>query len=264
MSYPRFFIGIVIILSLGFGNPVIHAQTKLQELKDQITDLESRLADAEEKQEKAYRVQMQLEEQEQKLASLERSEKYKVQVIEIRADISNIRTRIQSIVKEKNDLEQNLRIAKNMLTILQDAQIVTKQETSPKPAQPAKLEITPQQATIKRTPPSIQTSVTGKSAAWRIGNVQISDSFDDQERGDIRKVFTPGATLSRDDLIQTAYNLYNHTSMVLDLTVHTKNSDSADLEVLLRRREMAGGFMTWVPTVTFSEFRESYVRITVK
>lgn len=59
---------------------------------------------------------------EQALAKLEISEQYKVKVIEIRSDIENVRTRIEAIIKEKNDLEENLRIARNLQDILRNAQ----------------------------------------------------------------------------------------------------------------------------------------------
>ena len=78
----------IIILIAGGMARLGNTQTNLQELQNRVAELENKLADAKARQEKAYDVQMRLEEQEQKLASLADSDKYKMQIIEIRADIN--------------------------------------------------------------------------------------------------------------------------------------------------------------------------------
>lgn len=267
MQKANFFIFIIAILSIAPGFRIGIAQTNLQELKNQILELERRLADAEERQKKAYRVQMQLEEQEQKLAGLEKLDKYKVQVIEIRADISNVRTRIEALIKEKNDLEENLRIAKNMLAILEDSQTMTRQEAPLKASPPAKPnEAAKQKAVIQHPSEMEKSTTTTKSVAdtWRIDDIQISNQFDGQERDEIKNAFAVGRTFNRDDLVQSAYKIYNNTSIVLNLVVTTKNKDSANLEILLLRRDAVGTFMTWTPLLTLNQFRDQNLRITIK
>lgn len=266
MQKAKFFIFIIVILSIAPGFQAGIAQTNLQELKNQILELERRLADAEERQKKAYRVQMQLEEQEQKLAGLEKLDKYKVQVIEIRADISNVRTRIEALIKEKNDLEENLRIAKNMLAILEDSQTMTRQETPLKAPSLAKPNEAAKQKTMIQHPSEIEKSTTTKSVAdaWRIDDIQVSNQFDGQERDEIKNAFAVGRIFNRDDLVQSAYKIYNNTSIVLNLVVTIKNKDSANLEILLIRRDAVGTFMTWTPLLTLNQFREQNLRITIK
>ena len=60
---------LVALTNVGLIEP-LYAQTNLQELNNRVTELERRLADAKARQERAYSVQMKLEEQEQKLSSL--------------------------------------------------------------------------------------------------------------------------------------------------------------------------------------------------
>jgi hypothetical protein len=266
MPYAKFFIAMMIFFSAVFEFQIGNAQTNLQELENQIVELEKRLANAEERQKNAYKVQMQLEEQEQKLAGLEKLDKYRVQVIEIRADISNIRVKIEALIKEKNDLEENLRIAKNMLAILNDAQIMTNQEASlesPVLANPNEI---PKEKAISHHPVEKERNTTIKISAdtWRLDNIKIGDYFDYQERDEIKKAFAVGRIFNRDDLVQSAYKIYNNTSIVLDLVVNTKNENSANLEILLLRRDAVGTFMTWTPLVTLKQFRDRDLRITIK
>ena len=198
----------LIMLMIAVTNQLGYTQTNLQELQNRVTELEVKLVDAKARQEKAYKVQMQLEEQEQALARLEKSEKYKVAVIEIRSDIKNIRTRIESIIKEKNDLEENLRIAKNLQAILRDAQNPAKPEiktrtdiTSRSPADQTKTP-NPQDLTEKS---SIKTDKTGRSlektTEWQIVSLDIDGRFNYDEQKEILKTFIKDRYFSQDDIV---------------------------------------------------------------
>ena len=112
---------LLILFIAAPGIQLGYAQTNLQELQNRVVELENKLTDVKIRQEKAQSIQIQLEEQEQALASLAKSDKYRIQIIEIHSDIKNIRTRIEAIIKEKNDLEESLRLAKNLQAMLREA-----------------------------------------------------------------------------------------------------------------------------------------------
>lgn len=243
---------LAIFLADGSVNRV-SAQTNLQELQFLIKDLESKLADATRKQERAYNVQMQLEEQEQRLAELEKTESYKIQAIQIRADIQNIRTRIEAINKEKTDLEENLRVARNMQAILTNAQTTDTQDSRPQ------RESVTQQARISETP-----RTPAHTENWHINNVRFGPYFSQDEQNGITHLFQNNQHMSREDLVRNAYQIYNSIGVILDLAVQTTAENTADLKISLRRRDATGTFMTWVPTQTLSQFENRDFRLTVK
>lgn len=187
------------------------AQTNLQELQNRVVDLERKLADAKALQEKAYNVQRQLEEQEQAFASLAKSDKYRLQLIEIRSGIKKIRTRIEIIVKEKNDLEENLRLAKNLQTILLNAQTTARPEAK----------TIPNQSLAKK---------------WRIGNVHVSKYFSEDESGEITSFFISGHQVSQDNILNYSYQIYKRTGVILNVIIYTKSEDIADFDILLNQR----------------------------
>ena len=124
------------LLMAGVDIQVGYTQTNLQASQNRVAELEKKLADAKARQEKAQSVRMQLEEQEQKLTGLEKylsdSDKYRVQVVKIRMNIRNIHAKIEAIIKEKDDLEQNLQLAKNLqITMLRETQSTAKLEAKP-------------------------------------------------------------------------------------------------------------------------------------
>ncbi|MFZ1642890.1 MAG: hypothetical protein WAV07_15940 [Candidatus Contendobacter sp.] len=254
--------GLLIAASMtGTGIQFGYAQTNIRALQDRVAELEKKLADAKVRQEKAYSVQMKLEEQEQKLASLAESDKYKVQIIEIRADIKNIRTRIEAITKEKNDLEENLRLAKNLQTILGEAQTIVKPEAKipANPVQEKKPAQTGLMATVK---PEI--TATEAKGGWRIENIQLSNHFNDDERHEIMNTFGGSRQINQDDLLKGAYQIYSHVGISLRFLIHPKSGSVADLEILLGQREdNANSYFTFITPMTLGQFKSKYFSITV-
>jgi len=255
---------LAIFLAAGSVN-MVSAQTNLQELQLLIKDLESKLADATRKQERAYNVQMKLEEQEQRLAELEKTESYKIQAIQIRADIQNIRTRVEAINKEKTDLEENLRVARSMQTILSGAQ----PEAKPlQPLRPVRPETQPQpepavrQAKISPTPQTQTPTV--RTDHWRIKNVRLGPYFSRDEQNTINNFFKGDQQMSRDDLMHNAYQTYSKAGVILELVVQPTTDNTADLEILLRRRDSLGSLHIWVPSITRNRFENREFHLTVK
>lgn len=247
-----------------------YAQTNLQELQNRVTELETKLADAKIRQEKAYKVQMQLEEQEQMLAKLEKSEKYKVQVIEIRSDIKNIRTRIESIIKEKNDLEENLRIAKNLQAILRDAQNPVKAEAKSSSAIPAQTKSVGrlQQPTTTQLQTNVQNS---SNTGWKIGNIRIDDRFNHEEHREITKMFTSGDYFSQENILDNSYQIYKNIGTIMDFIVNTKGGGYADLDIRFNQRESRNSnyssnssFAFFSPIKTLDEFKKDHFQVTIK
>lgn len=238
---------LAIFLAAGSVN-MVSAQTNLQELQLLIKDLESKLADATRKQERAYNVQMQLEEQEQRLAELEKTESYKIQAIQIRADIQNIRTRIEAINKEKTDLEENLRVARSMQTILSGAQ--------PEPVVKHKINPTPQ----TQTP-------TARTDNWYIKSVRIDPYFSPFEQDTITNIFKGDQQMSRDDLMHKAYQAYSRNGVIIELVVQPATDNTDDLEILLRRRDCYfchSPTNSWAPSITRNRFENREFHLTVK
>ncbi|MCC7219241.1 MAG: hypothetical protein IT490_00745 [Candidatus Contendobacter sp.] len=247
-----------------------YSQTNLQELQNQVTELEAKLADAKARQEKAYKVQMQLEEQEQALAKLEVSERYKVKVIEIRSDIQNVRTRIESIIKEKNDLEENLRIARNLQGILHDAQGHEK-ITVKTPSNMNQLSST--QKALGSTVAG-KVSVTSESdkklVGWQIKSIRFDDQFNYGERKEIASVFIVNHYLNQDDILNSAYQIYKNTGIIMHFKVHLKAGDSANFDILLNQREPRNSnydsnssFPFFSKIKPLSEFKKDYFKITI-
>lgn len=233
-----------------------YAQTNLQELNNRVAELEKKLADAKARQEKAYTVQMKLEEQEQKLSSLPDSEKYRVQAIEIRADIKNIRTKIEAITKEKNDLEENLRLARNLQTILSEERAISKPGIK-----------TQAPPTGSRTLPPAKPIITGtgSSEGWRLENIKISNHFNDDERNEIMKNFNSGTLVSQADLLNSAYRTYNLAGVGLYLIVRPRSGNAADLEIALGQRDNRNrnsGGTNFAP-MTLDQFKNELFKIEV-
>lgn len=259
------FFCIIVLISGGIIKPG-YAQTDLQELQNRVAELERKLADAKARQEKAYGVQMKLEEQEQKLASLANSDKYKIQIIEIRADIKNIRTRIEAITKEKNDLEENLRLARNLQTILSEARTIAKPETKIQAA-PVQEKRSTQAERIATAKNSIKPSVTyiEPRSSWLIENIQISNHFTDNERSEISNNFSSGRQINQDDLLKIAYQTYSRIGISLRFVVHPKIGNMADLEILLGQREGSANAKNsdYIAPMTFSQFKSERFIVTV-
>jgi hypothetical protein len=215
-------------------------QTNLQELQNRVIELEIKLADAKALQEKAYNVQRQLEEQEQAFASLAKSDKYRLQIIEIRSGIKNIRTRIEIIVKEKNDLEENLRLAKNLQTILLNAQTTARPEAK----------TIPNQSLAKK---------------WRIDNVHIGKYFSEDESGEITSFFMSGRQVNQDDILDGAYQIYNRTGISINVIVHSKSGDVADLDILLNQRVRANpNLLGGISMQTLDYFKVNHFNLMIK
>ena len=265
-------IGFLIAFSNKIGIQSVYAQTNLQELQNRVIELERKLADAKIRQEKAYNVQMKLEEQEKKLASLAKSDEYKIQIIEIRADIKNIRTKIESIIKEKNDLEENLRLAKNLQGILQDAQATTKPAIKT-PTIPAQTRIPTEQRPVTTTAqPIVKTEgVSGKLTHWQLKNIRIDDRFNYDEQKEITSVFIIGRRFNQEDILNKTYQIYTNTGAIFNFTVHSKNGDSADFDISLNKREPRNSnygsnsslpFMTTIKSL--NEFKKDHFQMTIK
>ena len=246
-----------------------YSQTNLQELQNQVTELEAKLADAKARQERAYDVQMQLEEQEQALAKLEVSERYKVKVIEIRSDIQNVRTKIEAIIKEKNDLEENLRIARNLQDILHDTQSHEKITVkTPSNNQPSSTKKTLGSTAAEKV---LTTSESDKKlVSWQIKNIRFDDQFNYGERKEIASVFGTNNYLNQNDILNDAYQIYKNTGTIMHFKVHLKAGDSADLEILLNQREPrnsnydANSSFPFFSTIKpLGEFKKDYFKITI-
>lgn len=247
-----------------------YTQTNLQDLQNRVIDLEKRLADAKLRQEKAYVVQMQLEKQEQKLASLANSDKYRIEIIEIRADIKNVRTKIESIIKEKNDLEENLRLAKNLKNILINAQ-TTEKPDSKTSSTLDQTKVSSRQEPKIEGPLGQMESTSSKSANWQIKNVNIDNHFYDDERRKIMSVFTDNRRFNRDDVLNSSYQIYTDIGAILHFVVHSKNGGIADLDVILTQREprnsnySSNSSFPFYPTIkTLNEFKRDHFQITIK
>lgn len=246
-----------------------HAQTNLQELNNRVAELENKLADAKARQEKAYDVQMKLEEQEQKLSSLPDSEKYRVQAIEIRADIKNIRTKIEAITKEKNDLEENLRLARNLQTILSEERAIAKPgiKAQTTPVQEKKSNQTGSTATAKSSIKPVITPVITDiepKRSWRMENIKISNHFNDDERNEIFNNFSSGIQINQDDLLKGAYQVYSRVGASLRFIIYPKNGNVADLEILLGQREdNANSYFTYFTPMSLGQFKSERFNIMV-
>lgn len=241
-----------------------YAQTNLQELNNRVAELEKKLADAKARQERAYSVQMKLEEQEQKLSSLTDAEKYKIQIIEIRADIKNVRTKIEAITKEKNDLEENLRLARNLQTILTEGQTIAKPKikTQALPVQESTFNQTESRALSSAKPITIDTDL---NEGWRVENIKISNHFSGDEHHEIMKNFNSGTLLSQDDLLNSAYRTYSITGVSLRLIVRQRSGNAADLEILLSQRDNRNrnsGGTNFAP-MTLDQFKNELFKIEI-
>ncbi|MDS4028651.1 MAG: hypothetical protein RKO66_01050 [Candidatus Contendobacter sp.] len=258
---------LVTLLIIGGLIRPVHAQTNLQELNNRVVELEKRLADARARQEKAYSIQMKLDEQERKLSDLtnsSNSEEYKIQIIEIRANIKNIRTKIEAITKEKNDLEENLRLARNLQAILIEGQTIAKPDTKTQapPVQESKFNQTESRAIPSAKPITID---TGSKGGWRMESIRISNHFNDDERNEIMKNFNSGTLFSQDDLLNSAYQTYSLAGVSLRLIVHPRNGNTADLEITLGQRDNRNrnsGGTSFVP-MTLDQFKNELFKITV-
>lgn len=208
---------VAVLVITGTEIRIGRTQTNSQTVEYRVEELERKLADAKARQEKAQSIQKQLQEQEQKLAGLEKylseSDKYRVQVIEIRMGIKSIRAKIEAIVKEKDDLEQNLILAKNLQTMLRQSQSIPKIE-----------------ATDKANSDSVKTNY------WKINNVHISNHFVNEERDEIMRVFSSGSQLNQDDFLNGAHKIYNITGTTIHFIIHQKAENNADLDIVLNRR----------------------------
>lgn len=261
--------GLLITLFIALGVIRLgHAQTNLQELNNRVAELENKLADAKARQEKAYGVQMKLEEQEQKLSSLPNSEKYRVQAIEIRADIKNIRTKIEAITKEKNDLEENLRLARNLQTILSEERAITKSgvKAQSTPATPVKQEKPNQDGSMATAKSSVKPAIAEieSKGGWRMENIKISSHFNDDERHEIMKNFSSGTRMNQDDLLKNSYQTYSRVGVSLRFMIHPKNGGAADLDILLDQREdNANSYFTYFTPMSLDQFKNERFSVTV-
>ena len=244
-----------------------YAQTSLQELQNRVAELENKLADVRARQEKAHSVQMQLEEQEQKLAGLEKylseSEKYRVQVVEIRMDIKSIHAKIGAITKEKNDLEENLRLAKNLQAMLHEAQTTVRisPHSSPKKTLCGR-SLNDQQLTNNKN--------SQRLTNWRIGSIHINDRLTNEEQKEIENTFATDYYVNQDEILNCAYRIYFKTGAILNFIVSSKE-DPSNLEIILNRRELRNSSynlnssFSFYPTIkTLNEFKRDYFQITIK
>lgn len=259
----------IIILIAGGMARLGNTQTNLQELQNRVAELENKLADAKARQEKAYDVQMRLEEQEQKLASLADSDKYKMQIIEIRADIKNVRTRIEAITKEKNDLEENLRLAKNLETILQDAKGAGIQNSRIPVNQSSRIQEPNEKISTYQPIEEIYSS--HKSISWKIGNLHIDGQLNHEDRKEVASLFFTGQHINKDEILDYAYQLYKKQGLCLNFILHSKGGNSVDLDILLERREsrysgdpIGGTFRGSNDVKSIDRFKNDDFRITVK
>lgn len=237
---------VAVLMITGTEIRVGRTQTNLQAIQDRVAGLERKLADAKARQEKAQSIQKKLEEQEQKLAGLEHylseSDKYRIQVIEIRMNIKSIRARIEAIEKERNDLEDNLQLAKNLQTIMLQE---IKSTSSMEPKAPTNIDPL-------------------KAPYWQINNIKITDHFDKDEREEIMRIFSSGSQFNQDDLLNISHNFYNKTGTVIHFIIHKKTGNYADLEIILnqRTRHSPTHFSSF-PTRNIFEFKANYFRLKI-
>ncbi|MDG4552945.1 MAG: hypothetical protein P9E24_01650 [Candidatus Competibacter sp.] len=257
---------IVLLLSITAIQSLGYTQTNLQALNKQIVELEERLADAKKRQEKAFSIQTKLEEQEKKLANLAASDKYRIQIIKIRADITNIHTKIEAIIKEKNDLDENLRLANNLQEILRETQTVARPETKTLSNSTQRTpSVQPQSMATVKPFVKTETAAVNPKESWRIENVLLSRHFNENERNQITKFFSSGRQINQDDLLKSAYQIYNHMGISLNFIVKPKNGNTADLEILLDQREdnNSNSYFTYNTPMTFSQFKIERFSVTI-
>lgn len=255
--------GLLIVgVEVRFG----YTQTSLQALQDRIAELEKKLADVRARQEKAHSVQIQLEEQEKKLAGLENylseSEKYRVQVVEIRMGISKLRVKIEAIVKERNELEENLQFAKNLQVMLHGVQTTVR--TSP--------DSIPKKILCGRSlnDQSTNNKNSQQLTNWRIGSIHINDRLTNEEQREIENTFATDYYVNQDEISNCAYRIYFKTGAILSFIVYSKE-DLSNLEIILDRRELRNSSynlnssFSFYPTIkTLNEFKKDYFKITIK
>jgi 5-bromo-4-chloroindolyl phosphate hydrolysis protein len=259
--------GLFTSLMVGVGIQAGYAQNNLRALQDRVAELEKKLADAKARQEKVQSVKMQLEEQEQKLAGLEKylseSEKYRVQVVEIRMGISNLRVKIEAIVKEKNELEENLQLAKNLQSMLHGVQttVRTLPDSIPKKTLCGR-SLNDQQLTNNKNSQQL--------ANWRIGSIHINDRLTNEEQKEIENTFATDYYVNQDEILNCAYRIYFKTGAILNFIVYSKE-DPSNLEIILDRRELRNSSynfnspFSFYPTIkTLNEFKKDYFKITIK
>jgi DNA repair exonuclease SbcCD ATPase subunit len=252
---------------VGVGIQAGYAQNNLRALQDRVAELEKKLADAKARQEKVQSVKMQLEEQEQKLAGLEKylseSEKYRVQVVEIRMGISNLRVKIEAIVKEKNELEENLQLAKNLQSMLHGVQttVRTLPDSIPKKTLCGR-SLNDQQLTNNKNSQQL--------ANWRIGSIHINDRLTNEEQKEIENTFATDYYVNQDEILNCAYRIYFKTGAILNFIVYSKE-DPSNLEIILDRRELRNSsynlnssFLFYPTIKALNEFKRDHFQITIK
>lgn len=149
-------------------------------------------------------------------------------------------------------MEENLRLAKNLQTILGEAQTIAKPEAKI----PAK---TGPMAIVKP-----ETTATEAKGGWRIENIQISNHFNDNERHEIMNTFGSSRQINQDDLLKSAYQIYSRVGISLHFIIHPKDNSAADLEILLGQREdNANSYFTFFTPMTPGQFKSERFSITV-
>lgn len=238
----------VLMLLLGFymtesGVQLSHAQTSVQALWDRIMELEKRLADAKIRLQKTHDVQIQLEKQEQKIADLSRhSGKYQVEIAEIRADIRSIYARIETITNEKNDLEENLKLAK---AILNDIKLVGKPTTGiSNISGNSEPEKNLNAVKLEKSVPSATTSkseIPTESESWQIEKIQLDENLTPIEIKEIIEIIKIGQHVNQDFLLDSAYKVYNSLGIILRFIVYPNNNRPAANLGIVYYRAVAQG-----------------------
>lgn len=240
---------IALLIIAGVDIRIGYTQTSLSVLQDRVAELERKLADAKMRQEKAQSVQMQLEEQEQKLTGLEKylseSDKYRIQVVEIRMDIKKMRVKIEAIAKEKNDFEENLQLARNLQAMLYEAKMMARQENN----------ILANES---------EESSADKPTTWRIENIHIDNNFNENEHSEITSLFISGRQINQEDILNSAYQIYNRTGVSINFIAHSKNGDVIDLDILLNQRIIMNSKAMLVEMINIDEFKSNYFDLTIK
>lgn len=249
------FTGLLIGLSIQTG----YTQAGLKILEERVISLETKLAESKARQEDAYNVQNQLEKHERELAKLAGSEKYRIQIAEIRANILVLRAKIEAILKEKKDLEENLRIAKIML---RDAESMTKSKINDSTSSIIKKPLTNNRTQIIH-PSTETTEVNNSITYWYFKNIYIDNYFNIEENNEIIKNFQNNRRFNQDDLLKGAYQVYNKLGAVIHFEI-TKDGDDKILEIILNQRmdPNPNSYFTYIPTQTLAQFRDNYFRIT--
>lgn len=255
-------IRLVILFIAAPGIQLGYAQNNVQELQNRVVELERKLADAKIRQVKTQSIQIQLEDQEQALASLAKSDKYRVQIVEIRSDIKNIRTRIEAIIKEKDDLEESLRLAKNLQAMLREAKTTARFPEKSPCGRP----VTDQ--------PLIGTKNTSnQSESWKIKNIQINDRLTSEENSEIENIFLIGRYVNQDEILNCSYHVYVKTGAVINFIIYSRGESFADFEILLYRRDSRSSnynpssltnYIFNSKIKTLDEFKNDDFHITVK